>query len=83
MLRCGPSIDPEGLWAYPVRSADISVHISSTRPGRVGTADQGDLRDARAVWLSARTRSAALGRLGDQCQEDLSSLQGVGHAVAQ
>ena len=34
-------------------------------------------------WLSARPCASAPGGLANQCEEDVSCLQGVGHAVAQ
>ena len=37
--------------------------------------DKGDLRNACALWVSARARAAAPGRLGDQHEEDSQDLQ--------
>jgi len=65
------------------RSCALCLQVEAGHAGRVEPADQGDLRDARAVWLSPRAHPVATGGLGGQSEADLSPLHGLGPSVAQ
>ncbi len=68
----------ESLPGSRSRQIDHSIQASATRSGQSGNGDQGDLRNACALWLSTRTCDVAARWLAAQCQENLSHLQGNG-----
>lgn len=76
-------IDPEGLPGFEVRHIHLPLQNPSPRAGRSRRSHQGDLRDARAVWLPPRACLAVPGRMGNQHEEDASSLQRIRPATAQ
>ena len=81
--RCVPTGRSQS--AAPVRRSGSIRRPIGTRP--VGPArpllkaDQGDLRNPRPVRLPAGARPAAPRGLGGECEADLPSLQGDGHAL--
>src|SRR5262249_32933267 len=76
-------VDPTGLSGAAVRHVLLPLQVSPPRTGRARAPDQGDLPNARALWLSARSRAAVPRGLADQPQEDLSGLSRDGPATAQ
>ena len=69
------SFDPNGLWGPEVRLLDVPPQVPPHRSGCRRKADQGNLRNACALRVSAGACSAASGRLGDQHEEDSQDLQ--------
>lgn len=46
------SIRPQGLQRFADRPFSLHLQIEARRSGCLEATDQGDMRDARAVWLS-------------------------------
>jgi putative transposase len=69
------SFDPGGLRGHDVRLLDVPLQVPPHGSGGRRQADQGNLRNARALRVSARARAAASGGLGDQHEEDPKDLQ--------
>ena len=59
-------VDPAGLPGSAVRHLHLPLQVPPHRTGRIGTTDQGDLRDACALRLPARSRAAETRGLGDR-----------------
>jgi hypothetical protein len=76
-------VDPAGVQRPRIRSFDLPLPIPSSRAGRPGSPDQGDLPDARPLRVPARRCPPAPRRLGDQLEENSSDLQRVGPSTAQ
>ena len=62
-----------------------TYHYKSRRPGQAAprTADQGDLPDARSLWLSAGSCAAAARGLRHRPEQDAAHLSRIGPAIAQ
>ena len=67
-------IDPACLPGLPGRYIHLPLQVSSPRTGRPRTANQGDLPDACALRLSARSRVAAPRRLAARSEQDAAHL---------
>jgi hypothetical protein len=76
-------VDPQGSQGSAVRYLELPLKVPSHRSGRDQEAHQGDLRDARPLWVSPRVSHPSAGGLGCKRQEGLQALQGVGTAAAQ
>ena len=72
----------EGPWQFTTLFAQ-SVHWHGITLSRFGTADPRDLPDPCPFRLQAGACAVAPRGLGDQREEDLSHLQGVGHAIVE
>ena len=75
--------DPQGVCRPALRSFDLSLPVPPHRSGLPEEAHQGDLRDARPLWLPAGVLHPAPRWLVREHEEGLSALQGVGPAAAQ
>ena len=71
-------VDPKGLWGHLLRHLHLPLQVPADGPGCRRAADQGDCRNACALWLQARPRASETGGMDHQYQEDPQGLQRVG-----
>jgi len=71
-----------GLWSAPGGAVELPLSRVPRGSGRPEKADEGDRRDAGAVWLSPHPCAAPARGLGRERKTCLSALQGDGAAAA-